>query len=80
MGRMRPGIRSRGASAYGAPLVAEQQQGEYDSSRYASRDAPVTPGHYRGFYEQEPTTGEGGESGISDRRDSQQQKSSRQSS
>ncbi len=41
--------------------VAEQQD-EYDSSRYAPRDVPVAPGHYRGFDEQEPTTGEGGES------------------
>src|SRR5215216_3403385 len=29
------------------------------ASCYAPRDAPVTPGRYRGFYEQEPTTGEG---------------------
>src|SRR5215207_10139446 len=29
------------------------------ASCYAPRDAPVTPGLYRGFYEQEPTTGEG---------------------
>ena len=33
-------------------LVAEQQ-GEYDSSRYAPRDAPVTPGRYRRLNEQE---------------------------
>jgi hypothetical protein len=32
------------------------------ASRYASRDAAVTPGRYRGFDEQEPTSGEGGES------------------
>ena len=38
------------------------------ASRYTPRDAPVTPGRYRGFYEQEPTTGEGVESEIEPKR------------
>ena len=32
------------------------------ASLYASRYAPVTLGHYRGLDEQEPTSGQGGES------------------
>ena len=39
-----------------------EKQGEYDSSRYAPCDAPVTPRQYPRLYEQEPTSGEGGES------------------
>jgi len=38
-----------------------EKQGEYDSSRYAPCDAPVTLRQYPRLYEQEPTTGEGGE-------------------
>ena len=38
-----------------------EKQGEYDSSRYAPCDAPVTPRQYPRLYEQEPTSGEGGE-------------------
>jgi hypothetical protein len=42
------------------------------SSRYAPRDATVTLEHYRRFDEQEPTTGEGGESECSIARHSDQ--------
>ena len=60
------GVRQR------AVRLAAEQQGEYDSSRYAPCDAPVTPGRYRGFYEQEePTTGEGGENESTVARDIQ---------
>jgi len=45
-----------------AVRLAAEQHGEYDSSCYTPRDASVAPGHYHGFDEQEPTTGEGGES------------------
>src|SRR5215212_549875 len=41
------------------------------ASRYAPRDAPVTLGHYRGLDEQEPTSGQGGESEGSIARDIQ---------
>ena len=38
-----------------------EKQGEYNSSRYAPCDTPVTPRQYPRLYEQVPTSGEGGE-------------------